>query len=262
MALKLRPSIIKEIQKTLNNTRTHINALDFIIEQGEGSLTIIYNYNTDYYIRFDFTNKEEEYTEQEETSNNLSFSSTRKTVKRKEHLLKGQRSPGKLVVKEDFEFYGTYSIYTNIKQWVENLWEDLSSNPVVRELNDQKKELDDFLKQFSINNIPNGDKYFSKQETEELKERLKKVEDQLAEELKQAVSDKTKLKSELNELKKELETLKQTIPNLTKKGWVKYAISKLYIWGSKKNNQNLIKATANYGKALLEGAKDKISGQT
>ncbi|MGK0285230.1 MAG: polyhydroxyalkanoate synthesis regulator phasin [Salibacteraceae bacterium] len=132
--------------------------------------------------------------------------------------------------------------------------EDLSANPLMRELTSHKKDLDDYLKPFKFEQIANGNTYFTATETDDLKERLTKVEEQLADELKQALTDKIKLKAELKELKEEFNTLKQTIPNLTKANWAKSMISKIYIWSSKKENQKLIAATTKYGQAFLEAA--------
>jgi archaellum component FlaC len=132
----------------------------------------------------------------------------------------------------------------------------MSADPILREVNEQKEKLDNFINQFSLEQIPNGDDHFSQSEADDIKERLKALEQQLTKELKNAIDDKKQLAAELSELKKEFNTLKQIIPNLTKKGWFKSAMSKLYIWGSKKQNQKLLQATANYGKALIHTAKE------
>lgn len=253
MALNLRPSILKGIHKALNEARTHINALDFTIEQFDGVLKITYNYNPEYFIEFNFTSQEEEYTEREEKKE-FGITSTIKEVTKKKHRLEGSMAPGILATTEEFEFYGTRSIYTQINTWIVNLWEDLSANPLMREFTSHKKDLDDYLKPFKFEKITNGDQYFTPKETDDLKERLIKVEEQLADVLKQALTDKTKLKAELKELKEEFNTLKLTIPNLTRANWAKSVISKFYIWSSKKENQKLIAATAKYGQAFIEAA--------
>ena len=218
-----------------------------------------YIHKAEYHIQFNFRNEEDEYTVEEETSKPAFTHSNRVTTKVAKHkgfLIHGEMSPGNLTALEVFKFYGVHQIVRQIELWVINLWDDISAEPVMRELQQQKDELNSFVQQFQFDKIPDGDAHFSKEETEELKKRLKHIEQQLANDIKQAIEDKDLLKKELNELKKEFETLKQTLPHLSKKGWVKSTLSKLYVWGSKKENQQLIKSTAKYGKALIDLTKD------
>lgn len=256
MSTHLRPSILRQVHEALDKSQSYVNALDFTLEPGEGTLFISYNFNSKYYIRFDFSNKPQEYTESIEKTAPIFGGSTTSKITKKDHFIEGKMAPGELGVEEMFDFYGSHGIYRTIKNWIENFWEDLSSDPIIRQLMDQKNHLDTFLKQFDLDKISEGDQYFTTDEMTALDQRLKKVEEQLANELKQAITDKEELKNELEELQNEFKVLRQTMPNLSKKGWVKSMFSKLYIWSSKKDNQKLIKATANYGKSLLDVAKE------
>jgi predicted nuclease with TOPRIM domain len=110
-----------------------------------------------------------------------------------------------------------------------------------------------------IDDIPDGDENFSSSEVEDLKQRLNTLEKKLTEDLNQAVSDKEQLAKDLEELKAEFEILKQTLPNLSKRGWYKAVLSKLFIWGSKQENQKLVQAATEYGKGLIENVKDHIN---
>ena len=255
----LRPNILNEINKTLNNTRTHINALDFTLTQLDGKLTIKYNFKEGTYIEFNYTNKEQDYVVSKEKSRttNIMNSTTIEHTER-DYIINGAMAPGKLTNQEDFTIYGINTIARQTESWIINLWEDISADPIVRSINQQYKEMDDFLKQFHFDNIEKGNEYYTKEETEDIKQKLESIQEQFAQELKESIQDKEQLKVELRELKKEFETFKQTIPNLTRKNWAKATISKLFIWGSKKENQRLIKAATNYGKLLVE----KISENT
>jgi hypothetical protein len=255
MTTELRPSILKAINSTLNNTRAHLSSFDFTIEQKDGQLTIVYNYRPETFIKIFYTNKEEEYTETQEKKNAfLTHETTTQRITKKDFLISGNMSPGQLSNFEEFDFYGVLGIRLKVENWVISLWEDLSADPIVRSINEKQSELETYLNQFPFDNIVNGDEYFSNDEITQIKDRLKNLEDKIATDLKEAIEDKELLKTEQGTLKKEFEALKQTIPNLTRKNWFKSSLSKLFIWGAQKKYQPLIKAATSYGKSLIEGA--------
>jgi len=257
MPITLRPSILNEINKTLSNKRTHVNAHDFSITQGDGWLNITYNYKENIFIKFSFRNEMEEYVVNTERSHSRGIlDTTTKEYKELDYIISGTMAPGNLTETETFIIYGTHSISRHVEKWVVNLWEDISSDPVIKGLNKQHQELEKYLQDFDFENVKNGNEFYTRTEAEEIKSKLNEIQNTFEQELKASIKDKELLKAELNELKKEFETIKQTIPNLTKKNWVKSTLTKLYVWGSKKKNQNLIKATVKYGNALLDKVFD------
>ncbi|HLP55116.1 MAG TPA: hypothetical protein VK151_08810 [Fluviicola sp.] len=264
MTSKIRPAILKKITSTLDNTLNQINSYDFIIDSKNGQVIITYHYKPETFFKFSFQNQVEEYTKKVEYNANtrnaaLALYGTSeiktKEVVKQDFNIQGTMSPGGLSTEEQFDLYGLIDLQKKLGNWINYIWEDLSADPAIRSFQDKQTELLEFLKQYNFDAIPNGDDHFSKEEIEMIKQKLDAIEESFKKKLNEAIEDKNQLKSELNELKREFETFKQTILNLTKKNWIKATITKLFVWGSKKENQELLKAAVNCGKSLLENSK-------
>lgn len=80
---------------------------------------------------------------------------------------------------------------------------------------------------------------------EELKERFKKLEDMV-----QNNADESN--AEFEKIGKEIEFLKLTIDSSSKKKWIKNALTKMWAWGQKTENQKLIESGFNAVKAIAQ----------
>lgn len=95
------------------------------------------------------------------------------------------------------------------------------------ELQNFKKQLNDRLDEVE-------DSFFSKEEGEELKNRLellgKMVQDRIG------MDDETEM--EIKKMREEIEFLKATVDTLTKKKWIKNALIKIWAWGRNRKIRN------------------------
>jgi len=255
MAALLRPAILKEISRTLDNTRSHISLYDFDIQHIEGSITIKYKYREGIFLELNFSNELESYTTTKDV-HTITGAVTQKQITKSDYSISGRMAPGRLTTFEDFSFFGVDPIKRQIENWVIHIWDDLSADPVVKAAHQTREDLDSFMKQFPFENIVNGEEYYTKQEVEQIKTKLTEVEKTMKEELSRSIEDQELLKKEIADLKKEFDSFRQTVSNFTKKNWIRSTIAKLYIWGSKKENQQLISATARYGEVLIDTVKD------
>lgn len=263
MAAQIRPAILNKITHTLNSTLAHVGSHDFTIESKNGQFTVTYNYKSGVFFRCYFDDKLAEYTEKVEYKSGSAamivsgaMEIKTKEVTKQNFNIHGTMSPGGLAQEEQFEFYGVAELQKKLGNWINYIWEDLSAEPIIRTVNNYQQQLQEFLEKYNLEEIPNGENFFSKEEAEQINQKLNALEESLKTKLDEVTQDKKQLAKELEELKKEFEGFRKTVPNLDKKNWFKAFLTKLFVWGSKKENQQLLQAAAACGKTLLENKTD------
>lgn len=137
-------------------------------------------------------------------------------------------------------------IRPSVRYWLDRVKRDLL-NPlqerfIVQTLKDFKKELDKKLAEIK------DEESFSKEEKEALKERL----DMLEKIILDNASENNDLKAEIKKMKQELDFLKVTVDTLSKKKWLKNAITKMYTWSQQAENKKLIEAGADVIKKISQ----------
>jgi hypothetical protein len=163
------------------------------------------------------------------------------------YIFKGTICPGLVSFKEEFQFTGADNIPAKISSWMKYIWEELTIDPVVREVEKQRSEINKIFEKINSKD----DKNFDNKEITDLKTRLTDLENKFVEELKTTVEDKDRLAEELKDLKKDFETLKTTLGSLKKSGWAKGFYSKVVKWTMKKENRTLLKEGYTIVKELL-----------
>ena len=91
------------------------------------------------------------------------------------------------------------------------------------------------------------DRYFTKEEGDELRERLEQLEKIILEREHQEDRE-----DEISKMKEEIEFLKATIDTLTKKKWLKSALVKMWSWGQNEENRKLIESGVEAVKAISQ----------
>lgn len=188
---------------------------------GKITLVITYLHNSSYHFRLELptieTQQKDEY--------------------RASYKFKGTMSPGRISLKESFTFNNLEPLNEHIRTWLDSIWEEITSSPVISEIDNQRKELDELYKH--LDSV--SDDFFSKDEAKELEKRLDKLEKQFKKELDKEIKDKNELKNEISTLQKDIETLKMTLESFGKKGWMKTFFGKVFKWVKNPNNQNALK---------------------
>ena len=135
------------------------------------------------------------------------------------------------------------SIEDSIHDWLRRTKKEML-NPVQEryinmEIQDFRKELDAKLNEIE-------DTFFTKEESEKLKERLDILEQMISDEkLKNA-----DMQSEVNKMRSEIEFLRNTVDKMERKKWIKNAFLKIWAWGKDPENQKLIEAGVNTIKTI------------
>ena len=149
----------------------------------------------------------------------------------------GSVCPGPLSYEETFSFKGEDIVYNKISTWLNCIWEELSANPVVKQVEQQQQQIDKILEKFDAIK----DDYFSNDEAIELRKRLDELERTLQEQIKQTVEDRKLFEEEVEKLHIDIDTLKETIHSFKKKGWLKSFTGKVFKWTKDSENRRMLK---------------------
>lgn len=161
-------------------------------------------------------------------------------------------NPGKIHSDIKFQIYVTsdviHTLKDNVYDWLKRLKEDIINAPNARyienEIEQFSKEIDEKLKDME-------NEYFSREEGEQIGERLNKLEQLVLKRKNDEKSDK-KMIEQLEKMKNEIEFLKETINKMSKKNWIKNAVIKFYSWSQKAENKELIEMGVDTIKAISQ----------
>ncbi|MFH6947322.1 hypothetical protein ACHRV6_02420 [Flavobacterium sp. FlaQc-51] len=222
----IREKVYKDINNTLDK-HSRFESSDFKIEPNKDKsssytlLTITYSMEPKYKIIFQIPTSK--------TSDKEGYSVY--------YAISGNVCPGPLAYEENFSFKGDTGIFTQITTWLNCIWEELSSNPIVKKVEFQQQQIEEIFERFeSIK-----DEYFSEDEAKELRKKLDKLEETLKEQIKQNQDNKKEFEKQFENLHNDIDTLKQTIHSFKKKGWLKSFTTKVFKWTKDSENRTLLK---------------------
>lgn len=132
---------------------------------------------------------------------------------------------------------------------------DAKLRVIDEKVENQKQQLNNIIKK--IDEMPNS--AFSKDESQDIMERLEKLENELKTNTTIMEDETSELKTELHKIQQEVEILKNTINSMSKKGWLKMFAIKIFNWTKKPENKELISAGIDAAQHLLPEVKDMIS---
>lgn len=222
----IRDKIYKDITDTIDKHK-RFDSSDFKIEPIKDSrnsfttLTIKYSIEPKYKIVFKIPTSTT--TDKDSYSPYYSFS--------------GSVSPGPLAYEETFAFKGEDGVFERITIWLNCIWEELSSNPIVKQVESQQQQIDDIFDKFETIK----DDYFTNEEASDLRKRLDELEESLKSQISKNSEDKKILEQEISNLHTDIDTLKQTILSFKKKGWLKSFTSKVFKWTKDSENRKMLK---------------------
>ncbi len=141
--------------------------------------------------------------------------------------------PGELSYVEKINFDDKDLIITKIKKWLDNMWEEITSEPYVKFIEHEHEVLKSKIDSFMQNVKESVDEnYFSNEEAVALREKLDEMEVRLKDYIEQSSQDKEVLEREISNLHRDISVLKDTIQAFNKKGWIKSFASKATKWAN------------------------------
>ncbi|MFA6249477.1 MAG: hypothetical protein WC615_21240, partial [Mucilaginibacter sp.] len=230
----IREKFNKDIINRIDKHQRFDNAEFIISATKNGSSTILvitYKFKPEYRILF----------------NVPSTSTTDKDGYSPYYAFSGKVSPGPLAYEETFSFKGEGVLFDKIDIWLNSIWEEISSSPIVKQVENQQTKIDEILENFDSLD----DKFFTLQEAEDLKTRLDELEETLKELIINHVHYKENKEEELSRLHLDIDTLKQTVNSFNKKGWVKSFVGKMFKWTSDEENKKLLQGGYSFVKQFL-----------
>lgn len=157
--------------------------------------------------------------------------------------------PGKVMEKEnDTIAIGSFEnkINSDIHSWLGRVKRDmldpLQERFITQSLQEFQTKLNEKLEEMT------SDMLFTSEEKIELKERLDMIEKMIIENN----SENADLQSEIKKMQREIEFLKSAVDTLTKKKWLKNALTKMWTWGQQPENKKMIEAGAEAVKAISQ----------
>lgn len=137
-------------------------------------------------------------------------------------------------------------IENNIQSWLRRVKRDIL-NPlqerfIIQSLQAFQEKLNEKLEEIT------DDMIFTSEEKTELRNRLDMLEKMISE----SNSKNDDLQSEVSKMNKEIEFLRCTVDTLTKKKWLKNAITKMWAWSKQPENKKLIEVGADVVKTISQ----------
>jgi hypothetical protein len=220
----IRDKFYRDISNTIDN-HPRFDSSDFKIEPSKGqngavNLTIRFGIEPKYKIFFKIPNS----------------TTTEKDGYRSYYVFSGTVCPGPLAFDETFSFQGEEGVFERITTWLNCIWEELSSNPIVKKVESQQQQIDEIFEKFE----DVKDDFFTVDEASELKKRLDELEETLKAQIQQSTEDKKVYEQEVYKLHTDIDTLKQTINSFNKKGWIKSFTSKVFKWTKNSDNRKML----------------------
>ncbi|MEH7504058.1 hypothetical protein V7152_18920 [Neobacillus drentensis] len=226
-------SFTQQIEEALRNN--HFLPEDFTITTkdytGYVRLTIVYNYMPEFTFYSNIFKEEEKFT--------ADFIPGRIT---------------KLAKKKDLD---SYHFFESIQEWLENAYKEMNKIPIARKVREQEDLLKSFQEKIQSMDEA-GERHFTKEEGQELCERLEKLEEYLRESINERTDNENKQIKEISALHSEIDTLKTQLEVLSRKNWFLSLSTRMYNWY--KTNPLLARQLAGFTREMLpQEAKDVVS---
>lgn len=175
----------------------------------------------------------------------------KRNEKYEEVKISGTVCPGEIGNQERVMIEGKRGITDLLNDWLLRIKEELFSEPLKRELENQKAQIEEIIR--NLNKLDDG--YFTKEEAEELKMKLSDLEKDLKKNIQEADQNEEIYKKKINALENDIEMLKTTLTSFKKKAWAKSFATRIGNWFKDSDNTKLLKNGIEIAKALLTDGK-------
>jgi hypothetical protein len=133
-----------------------------------------------------------------------------------QYTFNGKISPGIVAVTESFSVKGEEKLLDGISMWVNCVWEELTTQPFFQSVKRMDEKIDIVYSKFA--NLEA--RYFTPEETNDLKIELEKLEKDFQVEIQEEIKDKKEAWSRMGMLSVEMDRLKITLNSLTRPLWL------------------------------------------
>ena len=213
----IRPDLMRVVLQALKFHRT-LSQDDFIVrefdDRGSPCLSIVYRYDATLFFRFKIP------TSRTTTHEGSSL----------EYRFQGDLQPGCEAVEETFSAAGRNELVDGLKEWMDRLYQDVASVPVVRQFQEQFKEHERAIHQLAARLDVLPDEPISRADVEIFSEGLEKLRAEILTRLEKECDDKKSLADRVDALSNDIAFLKQTLESMTTRNWGKLLVSRTNKW--------------------------------
>lgn len=220
------------------NDSPYFNFIDFDLIKSSKAATLKYKFHNDYYWKIML-----------KTGHDLSKNIESEPEKLLEKYILVEYSPSDIMNKVVIEIQDDYDVIKTIHNWLVDLYEDLVQDPIVRKIENDIQEMNNFVNSININ----GNKDFSDEEIADWEDKLNIVQEKLKTEIEELKVENKNLKKSFNKIINEIDLLKSTLKSTKKTTWVKSVAFKLVTWMSNPNNQAILIDNVKEIKGMIEG---------
>jgi hypothetical protein len=144
-----------------------------------------------------------------------------------------------------------------VKTWLKHVRSELQSAPQWREQVAWREDVERVLAELTVDDGAPGE-MFSAEEAAKLRDRLDKLEADMAAKLEAAIRDQEELKHKTAELHSTVEFLKSQIESLDKPTMKKAMMARLCGWFRREDNRKLLKDGMEMAKLVADTTKDLL----
>lgn len=237
---------------------------DFEIRQSEPGanvteLRILYRYSPVYALDATFNNaKKEVITETETTGLTRMMGALGSTIRRsrQEDPITVTMRPGEICSSEELGASTHERFLEIVKLWLKHMRSELQTVPQWREQFAWRQDIERVLADLADDGAPG--EMFSAEEEAELRNRLDKLEADMAAGLEVAIRDQEELKRKTAELHSTVEFLKAQIDKLDKPTMKKAMMARWFGWIRRDDNRKLLKDGVEIVKLVADTTKDLL----
>ncbi len=179
--------------------------IDFKIDINQDTLKIIYIIEPDFYLKVQDKNH---FKEKNENENFDIF---------------GEAAPGQFALHDCFSLTQKTEVYTKIKQWLDNIWKEITYTSLLGTLEKEQEQINEICKKFD-----SMEGYFTTDEIITIRKELDLFKSELETEIKSMTIGEYNQKSEIEKMTKHFETLKEMASYLKKKGWIRSLTGRVF----------------------------------
>ena len=205
----IRPALLRDISVALQShsylSQEDFITLEFTAKAGNPAGEIKYRYDTTLFFRFGIPTTKTD-------NDNYRFPFTVR--------------PGYESIEESLTASGRNGLTSELRKWLDRLYEDVVSLPIVRQFQEHARTIDQLKER--LKTLP--DEPISQADIETYREDLEKLKTELFERLEKEVDDTEQLKTKVDDLTRDIDFLKATLNSMTKRKWGEILFSRLHKW--------------------------------
>ncbi|GAB6109079.1 hypothetical protein [Fusibacter bizertensis] len=238
MKKSLEKSLIDQL--TQNKMFEHY---DFSINENYRAVTINYDYSSEEYCFSFKIPTQSKKVEVDESNTNKNSKSIRKNQVDEIYEFSGYMKPGRYSENESFTVETFEDLLIKLSNWLKYLNQELSESHIYRQIKKQDEKIDEIKKKIEEhfkeqnNNDDKVEEYLTRDEANDLIERLNEIEKVIKEKLYETIELETERDEEIEKLHNEFDDFRDATTYMNKENWFKKFLVSVATWSFDPQNK-------------------------